>query len=680
MLSIYIPVQAHVTQSEEASMRKSRHVIVNILLLMSIFIGFSVLQAQLAGAETTLHTITPTINHKLPHILKTRHAAHGSISRFDTSQNLLYNGGPVMQTTSTTYAIFWEPPTLQDDTPTQVSSTYNTLLERYFNDIGGSGVYANDTQYYDTNGSIINSSTFGGVYVDTSAYPASGCSDQITPNDCLTDAQIQAEVTKAMAANHWTSGLTHMFFVFTSQGEGSCFDGTSTSCAFTDYCAYHSYFDDNQNQPVIYANMPYTGTALDACGVSTSPNNDYDADSTINVTSHEHMEAVTDPLLNAWYDNQGYEIGDKCAWNFGTPSLNNGSANVEWNNDYYIVQQEWSNQIGNCTLSAPITQQDGILYAGSNDGYLYALDASTGSLLWRYKTGGPVTSSPLIANGIVYVGSKDHYVYAINATNGTLDWRYKTANAVLSSAALSGNSLYIGSTDGYLYALNATSGTLTWRYATHKAISTTPVVSNNTVFVTSNNGILYALDATQGTLLWHVQPHRTLFTSFAIDNGLIYAGTNTGLLYALNASNRGAVLWSYKIGTPIEATPTIAGSVIYVSSASGYLYALNASNRGKRLWSYRTRSSIPAQVTVNNGLVYFTALNHYLYALNATNGSQAWHFRTSNVVLAAVAVANSMVYFGSNDRDIYALNGLTQKLSWHYRTGGAVQSSPMLVQ
>jgi outer membrane protein assembly factor BamB len=657
-------------------MRKSVRAIVNFLVLTLALLGLSVIQALPVGAEATYRAIPAGSAHQLPHILKTRHAAHGSASRLNASQNLIYNGGPVMQTTSTTYAIFWEPPTLQDNTPTQVSSTYNALLERYFNDIGGSGVYANNTQYSDTSGSIIDSSTFGGAYIDTSAYPASACSDQITPNDCLTDAQIQAEVAKAMTANNWTSGLTHMFFVFTSQGEGSCFDGTSTSCAFTQYCAYHSYFNDNNNQPVIYANMPYTGTALDACGVTTSPNNDYDADSTINVTSHEHMEAVTDPLLNAWYDSQGYEIGDKCAWNFGSTSLDDGSANVQWNNDYYVVQQEWSNQISNCTLSAPTVQQDGTLYAGSNDGYVYALDASNGSLLWRYKTGGAIQASPVIANGIVYVDSKDHYVYAINAADGTLSWRYKTGNAVLASPTISGNLLYVGSTDGYLYALDTTNGSLVWRYPTHKAIFAAPVFNNNTVYVVSSNGMLYALDATQGTYLWHVQPRKTRFTSFAVANGLIYAGTNTGYLDALDASHRGTVLWSSRIGETIQTTPTIAGSDIYVSNSSGFLYALNADKRGAKLWSYRTHSSIPAQVTVSNGYVYFTALNHFLYALNATNGSQAWRYRTRNTVLAALAVSNDTIYYGSSDRAIYALNGATQTPSWHYQTGGAVQCSP----
>jgi len=278
------------------------------------------------------------------HMTKTRQAA--GPSKFARTSNLTYHNGPTMRTTSTTYAIFWEPPTLQNGAATSVSSTYNSLIERYFSDVGGSGLYNNNTQYYDTTGNIVNSSTLGGVYVDTSAYPASGCNDSVTPGNCVSDAQVQAEVSKAMSVNGWTASLTHLFFVFTSKGEGSCVSGY---CSFSYFCAYHSNFGNN----ILYANMPYAGTDLSACGVSTSPNNDFDADSTINVTSHEHMEAVTDPLGTAWYDRSGNEIGDKCAWNFGSVTLDGNKANVQWNGDYYIVQQEWDNHVSGCVLTGP---------------------------------------------------------------------------------------------------------------------------------------------------------------------------------------------------------------------------------------------------------------------------------------------------------------------------------------
>ena len=282
-----------------------------------------------------------------------RHIANIKAGVAPLASNLTYHGGAVMRNTSTTYAIFWEPSKLQTGQATHVSSTYNSLIQRYFGDVGGKGLYNVNTQYYQRVGGqnqyIVNSSTLGGAWVDRSPYPASGCVDPLTPGNCLSDAQIQAEVRKAMSTKGWTGGLTHLFFVFTSYGEGSCAD--VITCAFTYYCAYHSYFSSGGT--VLYANMPYTGTDLNGCGTPTSPNNDFDADSTINVTSHEHMEAVTDPRLNAWYDSSGNENGDKCAWNFGPMRYDGGRANQSWNGHYYILQMEWDNKISNCAQSGP---------------------------------------------------------------------------------------------------------------------------------------------------------------------------------------------------------------------------------------------------------------------------------------------------------------------------------------
>jgi hypothetical protein len=270
------------------------------------------------------------------------------------ASNLVYHGGRVMRKTSKNYAIFWEPSNLQTGAPTHVSPTYNSLIQRYFSDVGGQGLYKNNTQYYERVGNkqhnIKNKSSLADSYVDTNPYPASGCVDPATPGNCLTDLQIQNEVTKVMALKGWKGKITNLFYVFTSYGEGSCIQ--PGVCAFTFYCAYHGNFTSN-NQDVIYANMPYTGTDLNGCGTPKTPNNDIDADSTINVTSHEHIEAVTDPNLDAWYDSSGSEIGDKCAWNFGPLGFDNGNANQSWNGHFYILQQEWSNARTGCVQSGP---------------------------------------------------------------------------------------------------------------------------------------------------------------------------------------------------------------------------------------------------------------------------------------------------------------------------------------
>ncbi|HZU68877.1 MAG TPA: hypothetical protein VFA09_16500 [Ktedonobacteraceae bacterium] len=242
--------------------------------------------------------------------------------------NLIYHGGPVMAGTANAYAIFWEPP------GSFVSSTYNSLIERYFGDIGPSKLYRNDKQYTQNGGGAATNAVLAGSWVDTAAYPGNP----------ISDAQVQQEVTHAQKVNGWNSSIDNIFFVFTAKGENIC---ASFGCSFQVFCAYHGFFGSN----TIYAAMPYTGTDPSGCGVRVSPNKDFDADSTINVTSHEQNEAATDPLLNAWYDSSGEEIGDKCAWNFGPTKSYGGD--VKLNGHPYEVQKEWDNHVSGCVLKGP---------------------------------------------------------------------------------------------------------------------------------------------------------------------------------------------------------------------------------------------------------------------------------------------------------------------------------------
>jgi hypothetical protein len=162
--------------------------------------------------------------------------------------------------------------------------------------------------------------------------------------DCLTDAQLQAEVEHEISVNGWSANATNMFFLFTPENVGSCFDSGGSECTYTTYCAYHG---TTSASGAIYANQPYTVSATypGSCDVGQYPNGSTNqADPTINVTSHEHNEAITDPQLNAWYDSSGSEIGDKCAWMFGATQGPNGSEyNQTINGHHYWLQMEWSN-------------------------------------------------------------------------------------------------------------------------------------------------------------------------------------------------------------------------------------------------------------------------------------------------------------------------------------------------
>ena len=313
-----------------------------------------------AGAQDAASQATPHTNgqnfHAFPTVLQHMNAAP------PPPQPLIYHtGGPVMAAGVTLYSIFWVPPTLQNGKATSLTAHYESIQSRMLTDYPGHGIGNNNTQYYQVIGTaktyIQNKGSFGGSFVDTAAYPASGCNDSVTPGNCITDAQLEAEIAKVMTTKGWTGGLNKMFFVYTSVGEGSCFDGTGTSaCAYTDYCAYHSYYL-NGTTPVIYANMPYgdPNYCYASLNGQTSPNADIPADAAANVSSHELTEAITDPELNAWFDSTGAEIGDICAWNFGvTPfTWDAAKANEMWNGHFYTLQTEYDNHSAACVQIGP---------------------------------------------------------------------------------------------------------------------------------------------------------------------------------------------------------------------------------------------------------------------------------------------------------------------------------------
>ena len=325
-------------------------------------------QAEALGLVPKL-TLSDSSGHAI-HILPTpavvaQRAKYGlgvhAAPKGGSAPALTYHAGGSIMPYQLVYLIFWAPGHLQSGATTGFSAKYGTVDYLHAAWVPDNGLNNLATQYYQTIGGvtsyIVNGGYLSGVYVDSGALPASGCTDSYTPSNCITDAQIRAEVAHVMSVNGWTGGMNKIFILFTSSGEGSCFDSTNASCAYAQYCAYHGYFSSG-GQNVIYANMPYAYPPRCQNGSETSPNGDALADAETSPTSHEMIEAVTDPLLNAWFDDSnGEEIGDLCAYNYGTNTWTNPAngitANQSWNGWYFEDQQEYNNHTASCAQVGP---------------------------------------------------------------------------------------------------------------------------------------------------------------------------------------------------------------------------------------------------------------------------------------------------------------------------------------
>jgi hypothetical protein len=305
-----------------------------LLLLRSLTL---VLVAGALINGPSAHAASSKVVQPTPRILPAKGRASTAAS--ETTSNVIYHGGPVMAGNMKAYAIFWEP------IGSLVSSAYDELLERYFRDVGDSGLYANNQQYTQMDGRAPMHAKLAGTFVDTSPYPSA---------PLLQDADIRNEITHAMSVKGWKPGVTHAFFVYTALNEFICSPFGFCSAPNSGLCAYHFGFGTAAGV-VLYGAVPYAGNALTTCyGLSGSPNHDIDADAAVNLTSHEQMELATDPEGTGWFDPTGFfngEIADKCAREFGP--LDAGGADIALNGHPYIVQEEWDNAVSGCVLSGP---------------------------------------------------------------------------------------------------------------------------------------------------------------------------------------------------------------------------------------------------------------------------------------------------------------------------------------
>lgn len=314
--------------------------------------------ASFAAPKGGAAPLTVTSGQHSIHVFPTvqLHAARTAAAS-DTGP-LLYHAGGAIMPYSNFFAIFWLPASgkLQNGQPTTLPPTYAYAQALFLLDYPRHGISNLTTEYYQTIGATTtypnNAGTLAAAVYDASPYPASGCNDTATPGNCLTDAQIQAEILKVMKAYGWTGNINTIFLLYTSSGEGSCFDNSSGYCAYTYYCAYHGAFTSG-SQNIIYANLPYGN--LNVCQVNgtPSPSGNAVADAVIDVASHEVTEAITDPLLNAWFTAQGNEVGDLCNFNYGPNTWDGGKANQFWNGRYYEIQMEFDNHSSACQRIGP---------------------------------------------------------------------------------------------------------------------------------------------------------------------------------------------------------------------------------------------------------------------------------------------------------------------------------------
>lgn len=350
----------------------------------------------------------------------------------------------------------------------------------------------------------------------------------------------------------------------------------------------------------------------------------------------------------------------------------------------------------------------------------YEVGKNKKEILWSYKTGAGIESSPAIGpDGTIYVGSHDGNFYAFNK-DGSLKWRIKltepsydprwnTSKAIMASPAVAKDgTIYINTASGYLHALNPDSSEK-WRFAIkwQSDFWSSPNIGlDETIYIGSardegsgNKAGLYALNP-DGTEKWFVQESSgiTIVPTLA-DDGTVISGAanpldNKGKIFALTSD--GKKKWEFVLEQWLESSAAIGpDGTIYTGSKEGYFYALNPD--GSEKWRFKTEGGISATPTIGGSeTVYIGSWDGNFYALDQKTGKEKWRFDAKvgrdpklfkgypgkeTICTSAALSMDGVLIFADVFDTLYALDATGKELwKWKNVNGSGFVSSPAIAQ
>ena len=350
-------------------------------------------------------------------------------------------------------------------------------------------------------------------------------------------------------------------------------------------------------------------------------------------------------------------------------------------------RQIWKRATGGPAPCTPAIA-NGIVDAGSYDGKFYALNAQTGAIKWKFATEGErrfeakgihglqprnqtiadqydvFLSSPVVVQGAVYFGSGDGNLYALDAATGQLKWKFKTGDVVHASPAYADGVLFVGSWDSYFYAVDAATGKEKWRFhggedpLIHNQVGfqSSAAVVDGVVYVGCRDSNLYALEAATGKEKWKFFNELSwVIVSPAVAQGKVVFAPSDSSLFHIADAGTGKGLLKQQDKAFMFSSPVVAGDVVLIGVVNGTLQARDLKT-GEPLWDFQTETS-----KQNKGWV-LTAdrkLNEPMFFTSSWREAPVVGTeRQFNIgaIFSTPLVMNGTVYFGSTDGNLYAID------------------------
>lgn len=286
------------------------------------------------------------------------------------------------------------------------------------------------------------------------------------------------------------------------------------------------------------------------------------------------------------------------------------------------------------------------------------------TLLWKFKANGSIVSSPIIDNGIVFIGSLDSALYALDLETGKTKWKFPTAGPIRSSVCIAKQKLFLLSTDGLLYRMEKDSGKVDGYFQTMTGyigdgqkdyadyFTSTPVIEDSTIYFGSGDYV-YAISVTDGNIKWTYKTGDAVHTRPAISKGRVFVGSFDGHLYSFDSKN-GNLIWKFKTTGrysfpkgEVTGNPVVAGGMVFAGARDNNLYALDVRG-GYCNWLKSFPFGWALPITANDTALYVgTSDDLQLIALDIRSGGEMWRFDAGFNIFSGVCFGKTIGCFGT---------------------------------
>lgn len=322
----------------------------------------------------------------------------------------------------------------------------------------------------------------------------------------------------------------------------------------------------------------------------------------------------------------------------------------------------WTKNVGaNLYMTSPLIYKGNVYVASVDEdlqgkGAVFALNGQTGDILWRYPVRNSIKNTIAIDGGLVYAQDAQGYLYAVDAATGKLVWEKKLnvngLPALIEGLVAENGVVYAGTGKG-LCASNGATGETLWTntgWGQGEGTTSTNSLNRNILVSGVQWSALYANDAATGKFLWKATKDglRNRGASPAFHGDLLYLISDASVFIMNAADGKIIVRKPMPFSVDVTSTPLLTDKEIIFGSAKDGLVALDNETLEPK-WNFKTEDA----------LVYTSPYSR----------------KASSTIETSPILAGNTVFVGASDGRIYGIDKETGKAAWQYATGAPVFGS-----